>query len=49
MMARKKLTPEERELFRRQREEADRNIRRLRDLAERAQAKLDAANQVSDT
>jgi hypothetical protein len=39
---RKKLTKAEREEFRAARERADANARRLRELAERAQAKLDA-------
>jgi hypothetical protein len=42
-MARKKLTAAERERFRIEREQTDLHIRQLRELAERAQAKLDAA------
>jgi hypothetical protein len=39
---RKKLTKAEREEFEMARARADRNARRLRELAERAEAKLDA-------
>jgi hypothetical protein len=41
-MARRKLTKTERERFHRERERALENNRRLRELAEKAQAKLDA-------
>jgi hypothetical protein len=41
-MAKKKLTKAEREEMRRGRERALESARRLRELAERAQAKLDA-------
>jgi hypothetical protein len=41
-MAKKKLTKAERDEMRRERERALENARRTRELAERAQAKLDA-------
>lgn len=45
-MARKKLTAEQRERFRREREVRDRHLEYLREVVERAQAKLDAAKGV---
>jgi hypothetical protein len=41
-MAKRKLTDEERARFRTQRERAVRNAERLRELAEKAQAELEA-------
>jgi hypothetical protein len=41
-MAKKKLTKAEREQFEAERQRADANSRRLRELAEKAQAELDA-------
>ena len=41
-MAKKKLTPTERAQFQAERERMDRHIQELRELAQRAQAKLDA-------
>jgi len=41
-MAKRKLTKAERERFRQERETALENVRRLRELAEKAQSELDS-------